>query len=802
MRKLLASILAGLLLSVSLAPGQDRSSSTFGLDPKDAKAVSSIRSRMAQIRKNRPTVALVLSGGGAKGAATVGALQVIEEYDLPIDMVVGTSIGGLLGGMYALGYDAAYLDSLIHNIPWDMALSDKVDREYIPYSRVRYKEKFLVSIPFYYRTDDYRSFVAGDMPFADNEDRFLHLRADEENVRSLDRILGDNLIGSLPSGFVYGQNVSQIINSRTVGYSDSTDFFKFPIPFTCVSTDIVSGKAKVWHSGSVNLALRSTMSIPGLFTPVRTQGLVLADGGMRNNFPVDIARDMGADIVIGIDLSTPSPGADKINNLGDILMQGIDMLASDSFERNIQSVDVRIHPDLTGYDMLSFNEVAVDTMFNRGYRAARAASKELSAVRKKVGAARRKLQARPAVDLGRKSVVIGDIDIIGVSPTDADYLRSKMSVKAGSVVSKEAIEEDIARIFGEGTYDFVSYELRGSMEPYRLRILCKRGPLHQLGLGFRADSEDLVSILVNIGLNTHAIRGSSLDLTGRIGVNPYLEFHYAYDAPKMPTLNATARFRWIDKNNFLSGSSSLYSIDFTQYTQEIYASNLKWYSFDVQGGVRNQYFRVKSILSSGDSAGYNPDELSADYPSLFLNARMETMDDGYFPSRGVSAGVKAELVSRAFTPEKGRLFGMLALDGKMPVGMGRFALIPQGGLRFILGDDVPVVYHNVMGGDFAGRYVEQQLPFIGLPNGAFRRNFMMIGRMDARLSVAKSHYISAIFNAAYDFDNFGKFELGEHLFGAALEYAYDSVLGPLKLDIQWNSLTKKLGAYVSLGFNF
>ncbi|HAC41225.1 MAG TPA: hypothetical protein DCF48_06645, partial [Rikenellaceae bacterium] len=119
---------------------------------------------MAQIRKTRPTVALVLSGGGAKGAATVGALKYMEQYDIPVDMVVGTSIGGLIGGLYALGYDADYLDSLFRNMNWDMALSDKVDRKYLPYSRIRNKEKYLVQFPFYYKADDYKNYLAGEMP--------------------------------------------------------------------------------------------------------------------------------------------------------------------------------------------------------------------------------------------------------------------------------------------------------------------------------------------------------------------------------------------------------------------------------------------------------------------------------------------------------------------------------------------------------------------------------------------------------------------------------------------------------------
>ena len=146
-----------LLLAVAvplLSVAQDKSSSGFGLDPSDAAAVASLRARMDQIRKHRPTVALVLSGGGAKGAATVGALQYLERYKFPVDMVVGTSIGGLIGGVYAMGYSPEFLESLMRNMDWDRTMSDKVDWEYIPYSRRRYKERFLLSIPFYYSVDD------------------------------------------------------------------------------------------------------------------------------------------------------------------------------------------------------------------------------------------------------------------------------------------------------------------------------------------------------------------------------------------------------------------------------------------------------------------------------------------------------------------------------------------------------------------------------------------------------------------------------------------------------------------------
>ena len=267
--------------------------SARGIDPEaDSLAIASMRERMADIRRHRPTVALVLSGGGAKGAAHIGVIDYIEKLGIPVDMVLGTSMGGLIGSLYSLGYSPAQMDSLISNIDWNWALTDRVPREYISYSGMKYKEKFLLSVPFFYE-----------------KDYFNELRRHEQLYIGADRsdhgedLIKKNLIGSLPSAFIYGQNVSNLISSLTVGYQDSLDFKEFPIPFVCIATDLVSGKAKIWHSGNINTAMRSTMSIPGVFAPVRTDGMVLVDGGIRDNYPTALAREMGADIIIGVDLA-------------------------------------------------------------------------------------------------------------------------------------------------------------------------------------------------------------------------------------------------------------------------------------------------------------------------------------------------------------------------------------------------------------------------------------------------------------------------------------------------------------------
>ena len=799
LRIILAGLLAFSTIGLYAQKVEEAPSSTFGLDAKDAKAVTQIRARMAEIRKHRPTVALVLSGGGAKGAAMVGALKYLEEYDFPIDMVVGTSIGGLLGGMYALGYNADYLDSLFHNMDWDMALSDKVDRRYLPYSRIRNKEKYLLQFPFYYKSDDYKNYIAGEMPFAAGRSRELRLGADEADMSSMVR---NNLLGSLPSGFVFGENVNHIISSRTVGYSDSTNFFKFPIPFACVATDVVSGKAKIWHSGSVNLALRSTMSIPGLFAPVRSEGMVLVDGGMRNNFPVNLAKRMGADIVIGIDLSERTLKADEIQNLADIMMAGMDLFSNDAFDLNKKMVDIHIHPDMTGFNMLSFNKTAVDTLYARGYKSASESEAQLKALRKRLGNAKGYKQAKPAVDIDRQPVRIGQIEVVGVDNQEIAYILGGMNVKAFSVTNRDAIEDDIARIFGKGAYDYVNYELRGTEEPYKLRISCKRGPMHRLGFGARVDSEEFVSLLFNVGLNTNALQGHSLDITTRLSTHPYLDLLYAYNGKNFATFNIRANVNYLNRNNFMAMDTSPLGVTYLQTNQEIYFSNMHWSKMDVKFGLRNQFYRVFKVFSTGgvDYSRYNTSE---DFPGAFLDGRIENLDNSYFPTKGISAGVQGDFIYAGMGADKTTQFaGIAAADFTLPLSYGRFSVIASGYARMVFSGGSPLLLRNFIGGDIRGRYIDHQVPFIGITGGLLCGDYLAVGRLEARVRLGKNHYVSAVGNTSLDFDDFKKMDEARPHLGVGLNYAYNSIAGPLKFQLFWSTVTHKVGAYVSLGYNF
>lgn len=770
-------------------------------EAKDLR-VEKIKRKLDSIRtvRHRPTVALVLSGGGAKGAAHVGVIKYLESIGMPVDVVMGTSMGGLVGGIYALGYEAEQLDSIIRGIDWDMALSDKVPRDYLSYSAIKYKEKYVLSFPFLYDKKDYMQKLESDQQYTRRVDD-IHFGAGEADATNM---VKDNLLGSLPSGMVYGQNVNNIFSSLSVGYQDETDFYDLPIPFLCVATDLVSGTAKIWTEGKLNTALRSTMSIPGLFAPVRVDGMVLVDGGMRNNYPTDLAKKVGADIVIGVNLSEGYKSYNEINNLADIINTGIDMLGRTSFESNIDIPDVNIKPDLHEFNMLSFDDRSIDTIINRGYQAALAVAAKLDSIKAVVGSDRTVFHNDPADDIRLRKVLVSGVEIAGVDDKESLYLMNKIKVGAGSRMGNAEIEDAVASIFGTNAFDYVNYELLGDEEPYRLRFNCKRGPICQLGLGGRFDTEEIVSVLVNLGVGVHKIQGSSLDFTGKVGTNPNASLTYSYISPKGMSFNVMAGVRYTDRNTFSIGDNR-FRINFLDVRQEIFLSNIKWSTFFLKTGFRNDYYNVNSVMAEQAFGDYDVNQLSNDYVTFFFNARKDSFDNAYIPTKGKSFGLSYDWVFGG-GPQKFNNFHAITLDAKQVVGGDRFAFIPSVNVRYLIGDEVPVPFTNTIGGSMAGRYLDQQIPFIGINNAAAMQKILGVARADWRVKLLKNNYLTAIANYALSCDEISAFknwneDVAGYL-GCGLQYTYNSIVGPLSLNVHWSSYTHNVGLYLSLGFDF
>ena len=806
MKTFIRNVAVLLILLTSSAVGGYSQTAHARLDAdREAKdlRVEVITARMDSIRKvrKRPTVALVLSGGGAKGAAHVGVIKYLESIGMPVDMVLGTSMGGLVGGIYALGYNADHLDSLIRGIDWDMALSDNVPREYLSYTTVKYKEKYVLSFPFFYDKEEFRHQREDELQYP-HRSKEIHLGAGKDDASGLVR---DNLLGSLPSGMVFGQNVNNIFSSLSVGYQDEIDFYRdLPIPFLCVATDLVTGTAKIWTEGKLNTALRSTMSIPGLFTPVKVDGMVLVDGGMRNNFPTDLARKCGADIVIGVDLSSGYLGYADINNIGDVINTSIDMMGRNSFEYNKDLPDVSLKPDLHEFGMMSFDSRSVDTIIQRGYLAALQNAAALDSIKRVVGLDTTTLQDVPADDIRLTKVMVSGVEITGVDDKESSYLHRKIRVDAGTRMGNTEIENAVATIFGTNAFDYVNYELLGDDQPYRLKFNCKKGPISNVGVGLRFDTEEVVSVLLNVGWGVHKLQGSSWDLTGKIGTSPSASLAYSYVTANGMTLNFMAGMRHTGKNVF-SWGTNLFGVNLTDIRQEVSVSNIKWSKFYLKTGIRNDYFNISSILSDQLVWEYDTRYLKNDFVSIFLDARNYSLDDGYLPTLGHSIGLSYQWVFGSF-PHRFDSFHVFQFDAKKVLGNDDLAFIPSVNFRYLMGDDIPIPFTNIVGGTLAGRYLDQQIPFIGINYSAAMSKMMGLVRIDSRKKIAENNYVTFITNyvAAADkpkaFVDWGP-EVSDAI-GVGAAYTYNTIVGPVSFYLHWSSLSNKLGAYFSLGFDF
>ena len=678
-------------------------------------------------------------------------------------------------------------------------LSDELAREYVSYTDMKYKKKYMISIPFYYERDYYKMKLTDDSRFDDDTERdILNIGADN---RSGQELLKHNFLGSLPSAYVYGQNVSNLISSLTIGYQDSLSFIDLPIPFACVATDLVSGKAKIWHSGKINDAMRSTMSIPGMFAPVRKDGMVLVDGGLRDNYPTKLARDMGADIIIGVDLAQKPKGYNRVNNLADIMVQGVDMVMRDSYEVNVKIPDVSLNPHLPEYNMMSFNTAAIDSILVRGWRAAQQKDSLLKDIAARTAGKYEVPAKSRAFDFHADSLMISEIDVKGVLPREKALLKQRLKINLSKRIGRSELDDIIAKIYGTGAYDVVTYELLGDREPFRLVVTCRKGPVHQLGLGVRADTEEIVSVLFNLGLNAHKLYGHSFDFTGKIIANPYFQAKWSYDGPKFPTVNVSASIRWTDLNTLNLWKHRL-GFNFLHSRQEVYFSNMTWRKFDFNAGLRNEFFRIRNIKSEDILGDYDFNQLNNDFISLFAIGRTDTFDDGYFPTRGLKAQASYSWTFAGFPKDFNNFHTIAAGIRGVATGGDFFAFIPYANLRFLLGYDVPVAYFNAIGGSLAGRYVDQQIPFIGLTNLWAMKNILTMAGMDFRFRIYKNNYVTAIVNYVRDSDHFNSYLKGPGHFGAGIEYAYDTIFGPLKANVHWSDMTHRVGFYISAGFNF
>lgn len=713
------------------------------------------------VQAQRKKVGLVLSGGGAKGVAHIGVLKVLEEAGIPIDYIAGTSMGALVGALYSIGYDARTMDSLVRAQDWMFLLSDKVYRYNLPFSEKEETEKYLVSVPI-------------------------------KNNREL----------KIPSGFISGQNIFNLFSDLTIGYHDSLDFHRLPIPFACVASNLVDGKEVVQDRGTLPLAMRASMAIPGVFAPVRRDGMVLVDGGISNNFPVDIAKEMGADIIIGVDVQAELKDASGLESVTGIIDQMTSFLGIQKYEENKKMVNVYIKPDVYPYSAASFSTRAVDTLIMRGEEVARAQWDELMKLKRELGIPEGKNAAdtEDKVVLLNDTLTIDEVHLTGIDARDEKWLRKKIRIKNYSRITLNDLHHAIAELYGIGAFSSVSYKLSGG-PVYDLELILKQKPMSSLNLGFRFDSEEMAAILLNTTISHKELRGSRLSLTGRLSMNPYVKLNYSLGNTFLRRFELGYTFKYNNLDIYHKGKKQD-NIEYAYHKVELGGSDIYFRNFKMQIGAHYEYFNYESFLFS--DRDHNIRVKPEGFFSYYGLAHLETFDKRYYPTRGISLKVDYSLYTDNFlTYNDGAPFSAIGLDFESVLSITRrVKFIPSIYGRVLIGNNIPYPYLNCMGGDVAGRYVDQQLPFLGIQHLEIFDNSLVVANIMLRYNLGRNHYISLSGNYAKQDANFFDVFGGDDIIGGGVGYSYDSFVGPIDVTFSLSDWSKKLGFYFNLGYYF
>lgn len=768
MKRLLSALL--LLATLSVAAQNNYS---YGIDTKrDDEAFAAFRKEMAWKYRTRPTIALVLSGGGAKGAAHISIIKALEREGIPVDMVVGTSIGGLVGGLYACGYTGDELEKIIRAMDWDYLMGDTHERKFDSAARKEYDDQFLFSLPFGKSNRD-----------------FSGKTVQEEAVRSF-----------LPDGIVQGQNVRNLLSSLTVGFGQEMDFFKLPIPFVCVAADVVTAQPKVWHSGLLVDAMRSTMSIPGLFTPLRKDGMVLMDGGMRSNFPADIAKKMGANIIIGVDISTPGYTADQINNLVDIVYQIMDVLGRESYEAGVKATTVYIKPDLLDFTMLDFDEKSIDTIIGRGRAAADGAKKDLREVKKRLHGAEPKPLEKRAVNFIETPISVSNIDFTGVSVRDRIYLRRQLGL--GRLVTKQELDAAVAELLGSSAFQMVTYDIVGTQAPYQIIFNCKMAPVNRLAASARFDTYEYASILLSAGFNASRLTGSRFDLTARLGLKSHLKADYALRTQSGLDLCVSGLAQHVSKGEWAMPPYD-FQIDYSRAKADAFLRMSKFKFMTAKAGAAVDWYKYNRFLMDYTvDSGITPPAASNAYMLAYAQVNWDTFDNSYFPTTGIKWDIRGEYIFKGLVDDIPQFFTVKG-SFKAAVPARVITLIPSVDFRYVSGTSMP--FFNFLSVAIPGRILDGQIPFVGLNTASTVGPLFTSAGLEARVNFATKHHISLLAQVGRTSTDFGQYFSSENtslLYGVALQYALQTIAGPVKFDLHWSNINKAFGAYLSLGLDF
>jgi NTE family protein len=709
----------------------------------------------------RPTVGLVLSGGGAKGFAYIGLLKVIQEAGLPVDYIGGTSIGSIIGGLYAIGYHPDSITKMIRSIDWDGLLSDKIDRKYIAYEEKEFGEKFIITLP-----------VA-------------------------------NKSVTLSPSLYQGQEINLMLNHYFSPAFTTHDFDDLPTPFLCMGTDLLTGKEVLLDSGYLPMAVRASMSIPGYFSPVDYGGLYLVDGGVVNNFPVKEIKAKGADIIISGDVQPPLRSKrEEFTSLTGVLDQIITFNRGSANQIGYELTDVYI-PLNTTYGIMDFTEY--DSIIAFGERVSRPYLGRLKALADSLN----EIECKPMGSFTARpldTILINSVQIKGYKKFAGSYFKNYFNVEDDTLFTLHEIEKSIRQMYGTRFFEKVDYEINSNGKRSDLVINVKEADPGYLSAGVHYDNSYGASLLITGSFRNVLGKRTKLFTDLVLGENPRVRAFYMLDNGAQPGIGIKAEF-YSFRFDLYEEDVKTNKIIFTNYKASAFMNYSLQNLLNFRAGFEYEYFRFKQDVFSDTLLDAYSDFSS--YGTFFATFGADSRDRAYFPTSGSKSEFRVEYVMPFSRNWSRDLFTSsfiiywkyefnFAASDKVVIRPGLFV-----GSTLSAENQPPLQHYFGFGGLNPNQYVSTSLPFTGLQ---FVQKFgyhAAVFRMKVQYNFYKKLYITFLFDGGSnetDFDEF--FRPENYIAGYGATIGYDSFIGPLEITLMGSNLNNGPMMFLNLGFWF
>lgn len=710
---------------------------------------------------HRPKVGVVLCGGGAKGFAQIRILKALDEAGVPIDYIGGTSIGSIIGALYAVGYDPDMIEKLVREQDWNQVLYDKFSEELMPIDRRMNERRYLATFPI---TD-------GKM--------------------------------KVKSAFVEGVYVNMLLSRLMLPAHNIQDYSKLSVPFYCIATDVEHACQYEMTSGSLPRSVRASMSIPFLFQPVTIDGRLLIDGGMVNNFPVRNMKEHGADIIIGIDLEDESIPASQIDNS---LQLFTSLMNLSSLEESLYArshCNIYIKPNLHGRDMLSFNDF--DSIIQFGQDAADKFYPQFQRLADSLQNLGHFEINRPHVQPVEKIKIVG-INVEGIPENHKHSFARLYATEFPATVTLDKIEELIVKLKISGYYDNLWYYISDAPDGYILNIHCDEVADKSMSAAIHYDNNYGIGALVNFTFNNvmKSIDRSTISLDVNIAENPYIKGHFNTQIGKYFRMGADLSF---------------YSVDISQYDD-----NQMTNSYSIQDNNLDLYVQliptVKQQFRLGAVADYvhmkdfvGDNQLNSDYhfySYLYLNYFYKNEDAPSFARRGWKIDITGKCVFFEGMNNEGTLTSngwqnSIVLHGNIikSSSIGKKSSLKLGvEAGYKVGtSDIPVFYKFFIGGQSKMKYFDNIIAFAGLDFIDKVVDYMAAGKMAWQWNFYKKLYFTASVDAGFINDAYDLwFDSNSFVAGGGITFGVDTMVGPVEVSLMGSNINSAPVGFINVGF--